>query len=570
MKIKQIVALILIGGSIFFVNGVCENTVLVSAETNTVNKDFQVEGTVLKKYTGHEEHIVIPDGITVIGTKAFADVRKEIKSIVLPDSVVEIKAFAFVNSTLEKVTCSRNLKIIGMRAFDGSKKLKEISGLEKVEYIGGAAFGSTPWLEGQLKENKVLILGRTLYDARNYVGDLVIPDTVKTIRDAAFSGNEQLTSVTIPNSVITIGSSAFSKCSTLTSITIPDSVKTIGRGAFSDCKNLESISLPNGLKTIEAETFAYCYSLKELKIPKAVTVIEKDSFAGCDALEQLEIPKSVKRIDGDFSKESPWVKQQLENSPLLIINDNLVLVTNLTEEDCKKIAIPKGVKRISERAFALFEGKGEIEEIIIPDTVTAIGSQAFSFCISLKKMEIPNSVRHIGSAIFEGCKKLEKIKLSNHLKTIPDFTFEGCKSLKQITFPESVTTFGEYPLTNSSKLKNVVFSDKVKNIFSIVDFDYPKDLVIHAPKGSYMETVAKKANVTFKPLAINKTKVTIKKKGTVQLNIATDTTYTTWKSSNSSIASVNSTGKVTGKKKGTATITGVLYGKKYSCKVTVR
>ena len=154
MKIKQIIALTLIGGSIFFVNGVCENAVLVSAETNTVDEYFQVDGTVLKKYTGHEEHIVVPDGITVIGTKAFADVRKEIKSIVLPDSVVEIKAFAFVNSTLEKVTCSRNLKIIGMRAFDGSKKLKEISTLEGVEDVASSAFTNTPWLAEQKKKTQ--------------------------------------------------------------------------------------------------------------------------------------------------------------------------------------------------------------------------------------------------------------------------------------------------------------------------------------------------------------------------------------------------------------------------------
>ena len=59
-----------------------------------------------------------------------------------------------------------------------------------------------------------------------------IPDTVKSIGDEAFSGNETMTSIEIPDSVTSIGYNAFKNCSALTGVSISDSVKKVGPGAF--------------------------------------------------------------------------------------------------------------------------------------------------------------------------------------------------------------------------------------------------------------------------------------------------------------------------------------------------
>lgn len=371
--------------------------------------------------------------------------------------------------------------------------------------------------------------------------------------------------VVIPNTVTEIGAGAFSS-SDIKSIEMPNTVKKMGEGAFRSCQNLEEITLPNQLKKIEKSLFWNCTNLKKVVLPDSLVLIEENSFWNCRSLETLDIPKSVKRIDGDFSEESPWWKEQVKTSPLVIINDNLVRVSNYTKEDGTTVVIPKGVKRISARAF-IGTGTAYIHKIVIPNTVTAIGDA--SMTKSIEEIEIPNSVKHMGDFVFEDCKRLKKVKLSERLEVIPEGLFFDCKNLRQITLPKSVKKIKQLAFDNCDKLQDIVMSSNVKECASY-SFMYPEGIVLHAPKGSYIEKLAKEEKVAFEPLAINKKSISLKVNKTASLHVGTDTTFTTWKSSNSAVAKVSKTGKVTAKKKGTATITGTLYGKKYTCKVVVK
>ena len=67
---------------------------------------------------------------------------------------------------------------------------------------------------------------------------IIIPNSVKEIKNQAFLGCSSLTSIDIPYSVTSIGDSAFNGCSSLTSITIRDSVESIGKQAFYGCSSL--------------------------------------------------------------------------------------------------------------------------------------------------------------------------------------------------------------------------------------------------------------------------------------------------------------------------------------------
>lgn len=77
------------------------------------------------------------------------------------------------------------------------------------------------------------------------------------------------------------------------------------------------------------------------------------------------------------------------------------------------------------------------------------------------------------------------------------------------------------------------------------------------------------ANAATK-IAINKTKITLKKSQAYQLKITGTKKSAKWKSSNSDVVSVDKKGKIYAKKKGTATITATVNGKKLKCNVTVK
>ena len=92
----------------------------------------------------------------------------------------------------------------------------------------------------------------------------IIPNSVTSIGELAFSFCTSLKEITIPNNVTSIGYWAFLACESLKEITILDSVTSIGHHVFSNCKSLTSITISNNVTSIGNEAFCYCKSLKEI------------------------------------------------------------------------------------------------------------------------------------------------------------------------------------------------------------------------------------------------------------------------------------------------------------------
>lgn len=132
-----------------------------------------------------------------------------------------------------------------------------------------------------------------------YSGDdlLIIPEGTTTIADSAYQ-NANYKCVVIPDSVTSIGNHAFSACSSLTSVTIPNSVMSIGNYAFSACGSLTSITIPNGVTSIGDSAFYSCSSLTGVTIGNGVTSIGSYAFYGC-SLTSITIPNRVASI-GSF------------------------------------------------------------------------------------------------------------------------------------------------------------------------------------------------------------------------------------------------------------------------------
>ena len=125
------------------------------------------------------------------------------------------------------------------------------------------------------------------------------------------------------------------------------------------------------------------------------------------------------------------------------LDDGTIEITGYSGS-AENIVIPaqidgKSVTRIGNNAFE----KSSAKEIVIPDSVTEIGSQAFSSCGKLTGVSIPNSVTTIRDRAFFGCNSLASITIPDSVTDIELQAFCNCTSLKSVTIPASVTYIGD-------------------------------------------------------------------------------------------------------------------------------
>ena len=89
-----------------------------------------------------------------------------------------------------------------------------------------------------------------------------------------------------------------------------------------------------------------------------------------------------------------------------------------------------------------WDGKGNVEKIIIQDGVTSIGKVTFweySKPHHLKSVVIGNSVTSIGERAFTDCILLQSVTIGNSVTYIDECAFYNCTSLQSITIPNTVT-----------------------------------------------------------------------------------------------------------------------------------
>jgi hypothetical protein len=263
-----------------------------------------------------------------------------------------------------------------VRAFSGCKGLASIivdSANPNYQSIDGVLFS---------KDGKTIIA----YPAGKSGSAYVIPSSVTTIGNSAFSGCTGLTSVTIPDSVTSIGYYAFWGCTGLTSVTIPDSVTSICDSAFSGCTGLTSVTIPDSVTSICDSAFSGCTGLTSVTIPDSVTTIGDSAFIGCTGLASVALGNSVESIGDHAFEDCTGLASIIVDSA----NPNYQSIDGvLFSKDGKTlIAYPAGK---SGSAY------------VIPSSVTSVGWCAFFGCTGLTSVTIPSSVTNVSYGAFYGC-----------------------------------------------------------------------------------------------------------------------------------------------------------------------
>ena len=371
--------------------------------------------------------INIPNSITSIGEGAFSSCSG-LTSVNIPNSVTSIGQGAFSNcSGMTSMTVD-----IDNTAFDSRDNCNAIIETATNTLIAGCKNTVIP--------NSVTSIGNSAFSGCSGMTSVNIPNSVTSIGNSAFSRCSGLTSVNIPNSVTSIGSSAFSRCSGLNNVNIPSSVTTISNNAFSGCSGLTSVNIPNSVTSIGDFAFSDCSGLTSVNIGNSVTSIGECAFLYCTSLTSVNIPNSVTSIAFEvfgYCNGLTSMTVDIDNTTYdSRDNCNAIIetATNTLIAGCKNTVIPNTVTTIG---YFAFQGCSSLTSVNIPNSVTSIGYEAFQYCSGLTSINIPNSVTFITMSAFESCTSLRNLQFNAINCTIENYAFD-LVNLSNLRFGEQV------------------------------------------------------------------------------------------------------------------------------------
>ncbi len=374
--------------------------------------------------------------VTGIGTATDTDIVIPAEYNNLPVTSIYSGAFGG-NDTITSLFISEGVEGIGSYAFNGCTALKNIHIPSSVTSIGASAFYECTGLVGVYINNldawcsfdfeqpkggyftNPLIYAHKLYLNGELVTDLVIPEGVTTISDAAFWG-----------------------CSEIVSVTIPDSVTHIGGYAFNACSKLENLTIGKNVDTVDYYAFRHCEALKNVYI--------SDLTSWCEIAFSLPTNNVVNR----------YTSTPMYYAENFYINNQLVT----------ELVIPEGVKSINTGAFVYFRN---ITSVSFPSSLEEIKSYAFANCSSITNINIPGNVKRVGANAFQYCEKVTDLFIGSGTTTIEEQAFYACNGIKNLSITETVTSIGEeafkHTAYSTSKVVNIYYNGSLKSWCEISD-----------------------------------------------------------------------------------------------------
>jgi len=404
-------------------------------------ENFCISGTILLRYWGNEARVTVPEGITVIGERAFAG-NEAVGKLILPESVIEIQREAFADCLLlQTLNFPKGLKKIGVSAFEGCVKL----------------------LRAEIPE-KITVLRDSVFSRCRKLGQVVFAgNELRNIEKQAFYDCFKLSDLNFPESLEKIGDLAFYQCHGLRRLKLPKSVFHIGAEAFSCCQGLLEVEIKGALTECGRNAFAYSEKWKMLSFTGAQRWIP-DYFAWkCCALEEINFSNTLQNIGFGALEGTAFLKRL---SMPKILGTILLDGTEMEGE----VEIPEGITAIAGGAFY---GNEKITAIRLPDSLKFIGKRAFCGCLKLKEIKLPKKLEIISKEAFAYCTGLEKIVSEGVIKEVEEKACYQCSALKEIPSLD-FAEIGEEAFAGCKELKKVSAIDARIGAFSFQDMGWYK------------------------------------------------------------------------------------------------
>lgn len=461
--------------------------------------------------------IVLPTGVTQIGTTPFANYKGTSLTITLPrmldstsignlrnvdksampvlviaeDSLIDEidgivytiddgkRAIAYCTAdpanfnAADKTTLTipYDVEIIAVNAFKDIKRYNKVvfEPAPKKPETEGPEGEATLSEESETEKAYELEICNSAFQGSG-ITEIELPARVKSLGTGVFYLCSSLASVTFEDgySYSALPTNTF-RSTIITSIKIPDSVTTIGSYAFGSCSKLGSVTFGenSALEDIVAYAFNGCTSLTAIDIPRGVTKLGSMSsngsfteatashtFAGCTKLETVNFLGNSLEYIGQFTFNG-CTKLKYINKP---------------ENDDKHDAVlPSGLLKIGASAFA---STTSLLNISIPDSLTYIGASAFksSGIQHLFMSENDNcQLDQICDSAFESSKLVDfyipnsltklctKLEAFDSVLFSSSSAFKNCTNLSTVRFGTScgLTVFGKSTFEGCTNLKDI-------------------------------------------------------------------------------------------------------------------
>lgn len=453
---------------------------IINATLYNLEEDYLIENDSIIEYFGDDLNVTVPtnyflDGeiINITTIQSFAYYENEnLMNLIVPTGIQTIYDFAIYGcEELRRITIHDGLETIMEYGICDNERLEKIDLPKSLRNIEGSSFNSCTRLENIIvhEENEYFCtVDGNLYSKDGTVlkiyapgkkaTSFTIPEGVKVIGEYAFYEIEQLTHLYISEGVETLEKRSLSSCVNLVEVSLPSTLKTIGDGAFYFCPLLSNVILPEGLETIETDAFGICDSIVTIDIPASVKYIGVNPFMGIEKLESINVHEDnryYKSIDGN-----------------LYTKDGEVLIIYCPAKTDEEFIVPEGVKVLEDYAI---HSATSLTSIILPDSLTTLGSRSIFRLPGLVEITIPSNVSFIGEATLQ-CVNLVNIFVeedNQHFKSIDGnlYSKDGTvliwycigKDETRFVIPDTVTTIG-YNNFSGCDLREVVIPASVTTI----------------------------------------------------------------------------------------------------------
>jgi len=471
-----------------------------------LTNELDILGEYALSYSGLTGHVTLREGTLAIPEGAFNGCRK-LTSVTLPETLITVSSFE--ETGLTEVHLPDSVREIGYRAFYSSYNLHAIHLPQGLETIGGDAFGFCDSLRevtlpaslnqidfyafsgcdslftvynqseldirpGILWENgdvgyyakKVIDReGNRLYVDPEQGGQwLETPDgflflaTENGYTLRAYLGKEQ--AITLP---LTVQGQPYhiSSFSGGVHVTVPEGFTSLPDYAFSGSRTLRSLILPNSLTAIGAKAFEYCGSLKQISFGSGLAQIGDDAFLGCYDLTSFRFePGTLCWQDG------------------LLYTKDLSHLLYVPQDIAGDLVLPQSLKRIDSDAFA---GREQLCSIVIPESVTSLGENVFRGCTSLIRATVNANIEYLPAGMFKSCAILQSVSLPQGLLSIGQEAFASCGALTELPLPSTVKYLHNWAFAYCNGLTGVTLPAGVENLGNYL-FASCKNLTeIHLP-----------------------------------------------------------------------------------------